>query len=50
MDKLNKHLNPQMKKPYHPSIQATMALARNKINQYYSMTDLSLVYRITMGK
>ena len=48
MDKLNNHLNPNTKKPYHPAIQAAMKLARKKINRYYSMTDLSTAYRIAM--
>ena len=50
MDKLDSHLNPRMKKPYHPAIQAAMKLACKKINRYYSMTDLSSAYRIAMGK
>jgi hypothetical protein len=50
MDKLNSHLKPSKKKPYHPAIQAAMKLARKKINRYYSQTDLSSVYRIAMGK
>ena len=50
MDKLDSHLNPRTKKPYHPAIQAAMKLARKKINRYYSMTDLSSAYRIMMGK
>ena len=50
MDKLNSHLNPHTKKPYHSAIQAAMRLAHKKINRYYSLTDLSSVYRIAMGK
>ena len=50
MDKLNNHLNPHTQQPYHPTIRAAMKLARNKINRYYSMTDLSSAYRIAMGK
>jgi len=50
MDKLDSHLNPSTKKPYHPAIQAAMKLARKKINHYYSKMDLSSVYRIAMGK
>jgi hypothetical protein len=50
MDKLNNHLNPHTQRPYHPAIQAAMTLARNKLNRYYSMTDLSSAYRIAMGK
>ena len=49
MDKLNNHLNPATKKPYHPAIQAAVKLARNKLNWYYSMTDLSSAYQIAMG-
>jgi hypothetical protein len=49
MDKLDNHLNPHTKRPYHPAIQAAMKLARNKINRYYSLTDLSPVYRIAMS-
>jgi hypothetical protein len=50
MDKLNTHLNPCTQQPYHPAIKAAMKLACNKINWYYSIMDLSLVYRIGMGK
>ena len=49
MDKLDTHLKPGTREPYHPAIQAAMKLARKKINHYYSMTDLSSVYRIAMG-
>ena len=44
MDKLNNHLNPTTKKPYHPAIQVAMKLVHKKINHYYSMTDLSSAY------
>ena len=50
MDKLDNHLNPNMKKLYHPVIQAVMKLARKKINHYYSLTDLSSAYKIAMGE
>jgi hypothetical protein len=50
MDTLDSHLNPQTKKRYHPAILAAMGLARRKINRYYSLTDISSVYRIAMGK
>jgi hypothetical protein len=50
MDKLEHNLNPHTKEAYHPSIQAAMKLARKKLNHYYSLTDLSEVYRIAMGK
>ena len=49
MDKLDNHLNPHTKQPYHPAIKAAMKLACKKINRYYSLTDLSSVYRIAMG-
>ena len=49
MDKLDGHLNPRTKKQYHPAIRAAIRLARKKINRYYSLTDLSSVYRIAMG-
>jgi hypothetical protein len=50
MDKLDSHLNPNTKNPYHPAIQTAMKLARKKINRYYSMTDLVSAYRIAMGE
>ena len=49
MDKLDNHLNPHTKQPYHPAIKAAMKLARKKINRYYSLTDLLSVYHIAMG-
>jgi hypothetical protein len=49
MDRLHSTLNPQTKKVYHPSIVVAMKLAQKKLNQYYSKTDLSSVYRIAMG-
>jgi hypothetical protein len=50
MDKLDSHLNSCTQWPYHPAIKAAMQLARNKINQYYLLTDLSSVYQIAMSK
>ena len=50
MDKLHDHLNTRTGRLYHPAIRAAMRLARNTINRYYSMTDLSSAYRIAMGK
>lgn len=50
MDKLDNQLNPQTKKPYHSAIKAAMKLTRKKINCYYSMTDISYIYRIAMGR
>jgi hypothetical protein len=49
MDKLNNRLNPQSKESYHPAIKAAMQLARSKMNQYYSITDISAAHWITMG-
>lgn len=50
MDKLDTNANAQTKEPYHPSILAAMKFARKKLNHYYSLTDLSAVYRIAMGE
>jgi hypothetical protein len=49
MNKLDSHLNPTMKNPYHPVIQAAMKLACKKINHYYLMMDLLLAYQIVMA-
>ena len=49
MDKLDSHLKPTMKKPYHPAIQAAMKLAHKKINHYYLMMDLSSAYQVIMS-
>ena len=49
MDRLHNTLNLDTKKEYHPLILAAMKLAQNKLNQYYSKTDLLSVYRIAMG-
>ena len=50
MDKLTSNLSPSSKVLYHRSILAAMKLARRKLNRYYSLTDLSSPYCITMGK
>ena len=50
MDRLHSTLNPQTKEKYHPSILVAMKLAQKKLDQYYSKTDLSSVYQISMGK
>ncbi|KAG1737874.1 uncharacterized protein EDB91DRAFT_1054877, partial [Suillus paluster] len=50
MDKLNSHLNPHTRNPYHLAIKAPMKLACKKINHYYLMTDISSLYQIAMGK
>jgi hypothetical protein len=49
MDKLDNNLNPDTKRTYHPAILAAMKLARQKINCYYLITDVSSIYRIAMG-
>jgi hypothetical protein len=49
MDTLANTLDPETKKPYHLSILTAMALARKKMNQYYSLTDEAVPYRIAMG-
>ncbi|TFY79033.1 hypothetical protein EWM64_g4980 [Hericium alpestre] len=48
MDKLDLGLNPATQKHYHPAIRAAMKLARNKMDRYWNMTDLSSTYRIAM--
>jgi len=50
MDRLHNTLNPETKEKYHLSILVAMKLAQKKLDQYYSRTDLSSVYRIAMGK
>jgi hypothetical protein len=50
MDKLDSHLNPNTKKPYHPAIQVAMMLACKRINCYYLLMDLSSAYQIAMGE
>jgi hypothetical protein len=49
MDTLSSTVDPDTKIPYHPSILAAMALARKKMDQYYSLTDDAVPYRIAMG-
>jgi hypothetical protein len=48
MDKLTESLNITTTKPYHTAIQVAMKLVRAKMNRYYSMTDSSSSYRISM--
>jgi hypothetical protein len=50
MDTLCGTLNPETKQQYHTSILAAIALARKKMNRYYSLTDEAAPYRIAMGK
>ena len=49
MDRIDLRLNAQANRPLHSSIKAAMKLAQRKINRYYSLTDLSSIYRISMG-
>jgi hypothetical protein len=49
MDTLTDTLDPETKRPYHPSILAAMAVARKKMNRYYLLTDEAAPYRIAMG-
>ncbi|KAL6302532.1 hypothetical protein BKA93DRAFT_710194, partial [Sparassis latifolia] len=49
MDTIDKMLKPGIgSRTYHPAIQAAMKLGKATMNRYYSKTDLSNVYRITM--
>ncbi|GBE87594.1 putative AC9 transposase [Sparassis crispa] len=48
MDSINDMLSGRTVQNYHPAIQSAMQLARATMNRYYSKTDLSSVYRITM--
>jgi len=50
MDTLYGTLDPETKQRYHPSILAAIALARRKMNRYYSLTDEAAPYRIAMSK
>jgi hypothetical protein len=49
MDKITQALNRKTNQPYHKAVQAAMKLAANKMNRYYSLTNISDVYRIAMG-
>jgi hypothetical protein len=49
MDWIDSRLNAQAKCPLHTSIKAAMKLVQHKINHYYSLMDLSSIYRISMG-
>ncbi|KIJ17296.1 hypothetical protein PAXINDRAFT_47510, partial [Paxillus involutus ATCC 200175] len=48
MDKLDNKLNWQMKNDYHPAVISAMQLAKNKMDRYWQITDLSNVYCIAM--
>ena len=49
MDKLDNKMNKQTKQPLHPAVVSAMKLAKNKMDRYWKITDLSNVYRIAMG-
>ncbi|KAG1745491.1 uncharacterized protein EDB91DRAFT_1080391 [Suillus paluster] len=44
MDKLDSKLNQQTKKAYHPAVVSAMQLAKNKMDRYWKITDLSNSY------
>jgi hypothetical protein len=44
MDTLTSTLDPEKKIPYHPSIVAAMAVAKKKLDRYYSLTDEAAPY------
>jgi len=48
MDMLDQHLRLSLKVPYCASITTAMKLAKNKMNHYYSLTDCSSAYHITI--
>jgi hypothetical protein len=50
MDKLDVGLQNNSKQKIHPAIKAAMRFAKDKLNCYYSLTDLSPCYRIAMGE
>jgi len=50
MDRIDSCLNAHSNHPLHTSILAAMTLAQRKLNRYYSLTDMSAVYRIAMGE
>ncbi len=47
INRILNHLNSQTGKAYHPPVTAAMKLAC-KMDRYYSLTDSSTTYRITM--
>ena len=49
MDKLDNKMNKQTKQPLHPAVVSAMKLAKNKMDRYWKITDLSNIYRIAMG-
>ena len=50
MDLLDEFLNDEaINKERHPAIRAACALGKKVLNKYYSKTDESEMYRISMG-
>ena len=51
MDHINNELTSYAcNKKYQPSIRAAVSLTKKTLNQYYSLTDYSEVYRIVMSE
>ena len=48
MNHILNHLNSQIGKAYHPSIIAAMKLTCKKMDCYYSLTNFSITYYITI--
>jgi hypothetical protein len=49
MDRVDELLVEGSESRLHSAVKAAMALARQTMNKYYSKTDLSEVYRLSMG-
>ena len=49
MDRIDDMLSSSAKTPLHPAVKHALTFARKLMDKYYSKTDLSNVYRITMG-
>jgi hypothetical protein len=51
MDHIDEHLATAATNHKYPlAIKAALAIGKKTLNRYYDKTDLSEVYRITMGK
>ena len=50
MDRIDALLSDVPAEPLSQSVKHALTFARKSINKYYSKTDLSNVYRITMGE
>ena len=50
MDHIDEHLTTDALNPrYNRAIHASLGIARKTLNRYYTLTDMSEVYRIAMG-